>query len=188
MITVISGTNRPGNRTKVVAKHCFNIIREKGLEVNWLDLEDIQGDILSSEMYVDTQQHPEISRLQDEMIIPSDLLLIVSPEYNGSFPGVLKSFIDALSVRKYQSTFKGKRAALIGVASGRAGNLRGMDHLTGVLNYLNVVVMPNKLPVSSVSNYIDSDVINSSLDDLLNQFINEALVFSNIGNEVVGNL
>ena len=38
----------------------------------------------------------------------------------------------------------------MGVSSGRAGNLRGMDHLTGILNYLGIHVHPNKLPISSV--------------------------------------
>ena len=33
---------------------------------------------------------------------------------------------------------------LIGISSGRAGNLRGMEHFTGVLNYLRVTVHPFK--------------------------------------------
>jgi chromate reductase len=80
---------------------------------------------------------------------------VVSPEYNGSFPGVLKLFLDALSVKDYKKTFSGKRVSLIGVASGRAGNFRGMEHLTGIFNYLNMIVMPNKLPISSVEKVID---------------------------------
>jgi NAD(P)H-dependent FMN reductase len=72
------------------------------------------------------------------------------PEYNGSFPGSVKLFIDACTVREYSRNFKDKKAALVGIASGRAGNLRGMDHLTGVLNYLGMTVMPDKLPISSI--------------------------------------
>ena len=44
---------------------------------------------------------------------------------------------------------------MIGLASGRAGNLRGMEHLTGVMNYLGCVIMPNKLPVSQLEKIID---------------------------------
>ncbi len=54
-------------------------------------------------------------------------------------------------MREYFHNFDGKKAALIGVATGRAGNLRGMEHLTGVLNYLGTIVMPNKLPISRIS-------------------------------------
>jgi chromate reductase len=43
----------------------------------------------------------------------------------------------------------------VGVSTGRAGNLRGMDHLTGILHYLGFHVMPNKLPVSSVLTLMD---------------------------------
>ncbi|HET6227311.1 MAG TPA: NADPH-dependent FMN reductase, partial [Bacteroidia bacterium] len=50
---------------------------------------------------------------------------------------------------------RGKKAALVGVSSGRAGNLRGLDHLTGVLHYLGIYVHPNKLPVSSVLSILD---------------------------------
>ena len=47
---------------------------------------------------------------------------------------------------------------MLGVAAGRAGNLRGMDHLTGVMNYLGSIVMPDKLPISSINSLIDSDM------------------------------
>ena len=52
---------------------------------------------------------------------------------------------------------RGKKVALAGVASGRAGNLRGMDHLTGILNYLGMHVHPNKLPISSVLTLMNSE-------------------------------
>ncbi|MCC6838141.1 MAG: NAD(P)H-dependent oxidoreductase, partial [Bacteroidia bacterium] len=63
-----------------------------------------------------------------------------------SYPGILKLFFDAI----HPDLNRGKKVGLVGVASGRAGNLRGMEHLTGVLNYLGMHVHPNKLPISSV--------------------------------------
>jgi len=44
---------------------------------------------------------------------------------------------------------------LVGVASGRAGNLRGMDHLTGVFNHVGSIVFPNKLPISNCKDVVD---------------------------------
>ena len=44
----------------------------------------------------------------------------------------------------------GKKALLTGVSTGRAGNLRGMEHLTGILHYMRVIVHPNKFPISVV--------------------------------------
>jgi NAD(P)H-dependent FMN reductase len=51
----------------------------------------------------------------------------------------------------------GKKAMLTGVSTGRAGNLRGMEHLTGILNYLKVTVMPNRLPISTVDRLMDGE-------------------------------
>jgi NAD(P)H-dependent FMN reductase len=66
---------------------------------------------------------------------------------------------------------------LIGVSTGRAGNLRGMEHLTGMLNYLNMHVHPEKLPVSSVQDLIDDELkidllIRENLERLVTEFIN----------------
>jgi NAD(P)H-dependent FMN reductase len=56
-------------------------------------------------------------------------------------------FID---LSDYKKVWWGKKALLTGISTGRAGNLRGMDHLSGSLNYLKMAVHPNKLPISSV--------------------------------------
>jgi NAD(P)H-dependent FMN reductase len=181
MITVISGTNRPNSRTKFIAKYCFETLVSKYENVHWIDLADIQNEIVTPGMYAEVTQNQIISRIQQEIIIPSKLLLIVSPEYNGSFPGVLKSFIDALSVKDHKGTFSGKLAALLGTSTGRAGNLRGMEHLTGILNYLNVVVMPNKLPISSIQNFIDGDYqLAEILKETLDLYLNEVVEFLKI--------
>jgi NAD(P)H-dependent FMN reductase len=177
MITVISGTNRQDSNTAVIAAFCTDYLRQKSVEkVHLLSLDAINGISIHESMYDNGGQDPIISTIQDEMITPAHKWLIISPEYNGSFPGILKLFIDALSARNYKATFAGKKAALLGVASGRAGNLRGMEHLTGLLNYLKVVVMPEKLPVSTVEKVIDKQgniegetqaVIKTFLDDFL---------------------
>jgi len=178
MVTIISGTNRPNSRTRLIAKFCLETLTHLGEEVKLLDLVDLNLPILSDEMYNATGQHPYISALQDNYLIHSDHWLIISPEYNGSFPGILKLFFDAVSVRRYKDTFSGKTASLIGVASGRAGNFRGMEHLTGILNYLNIIVMPNKLPVSVIDkNITESGNIEKSTAAALDAFLQETLIF-----------
>jgi NAD(P)H-dependent FMN reductase len=47
---------------------------------------------------------------------------------------------------------------LVGVSSGRAGNLRGMDIMTNMCHYMKMNVFPQKLPLSSISNEIQNDV------------------------------
>jgi NAD(P)H-dependent FMN reductase len=55
------------------------------------------------------------------------------------------------------SIFKGKKIALIGISSGRAGNIRGLDHVMTVFNYLQSEVYSNKLPISQIYNLMDAD-------------------------------
>lgn len=154
MISIISGTDRPNSKTSIIARWCHDSLTKAGIECKLVDLSEIDFDYLNDSGYNKDSQHPGITELQQKYLIPSPLWLVVSPEYNGSFPGILKLFIDALSVKDYIKTFSGKKVSLIGVASGRAGNFRGMEHLTGIFNYLNMIVMPNKLPVSSVEKAI----------------------------------
>jgi chromate reductase, NAD(P)H dehydrogenase (quinone) len=180
MITVISGTDRKKSESLNFAKKYVEIISNKTDEVvKLLALEDVAHDWWHTGMYEDNGQTLTLSQLQDEYMLPADKFIYITPEYNGSFPGVLKLFLDACSVRAYKATFKNKKAALVGVATGRAGNLRGMDHLTGILNHLGTIVMPNKLPISRInilqdenSNITDEAVIRS-----IEKHVDEFLAF-----------
>lgn len=156
MITVISGSNRRNSECLTFAKKYFELLAAYADEsVKMLALEDIPHDWFHPDMYSSKGQSPSLIQLQDEYMIPADKFVFLIPEYNGSFPGALKLFIDAISVRHYSKTFKDKKAALVGVASGRAGNLRGMDHFTGVLHHVGTHVMPNKLPISRIEALTD---------------------------------
>jgi chromate reductase, NAD(P)H dehydrogenase (quinone) len=159
MITVISGTNRRNSGALEFARHYANILSAKTTEpVKLLELENIPHDWFHPDMY-ESIQSPSLVRLQDEFMIPAEKFVYIVPEYNGGFPGVLKLFLDACSVREYKKTFKGKKAALVGIATGRAGNLRGLEHLTGILNHVGTVVLPNRLPISSIEKLMDDDGI-----------------------------
>lgn len=158
MITVISGTNRKESGCLVFAKKYHELLSQlTNEEVRFLALSEIGNDWLHENMYEKKFQSKSISELQDKFIIPATKFVFVSPEYNGSFPGILKLFIDGCSVRAYDHSFKNKKAALIGVATGRAGNLRGMDHLADVLNHVGTIVMPKRLPFSRIQDLTNED-------------------------------
>jgi NAD(P)H-dependent FMN reductase len=159
MITIISGTNRKGSRCKVFARQYSDFLGQLLGEdqVQLLALEDISQGWMSNTMYQSSEQNPELAAIQDQYILAADAFVFISPEYNGSFPGVLKLFIDACTIREYAGNFKGKKAALLGVATGRAGNLRGMGHLAGILHYLGTATMPNQLPISSITELMNEE-------------------------------
>ena len=113
MITVISGTNRKASESLLFARQFVEYLQNHGEEeVKLLSLESSPHDWFHSEMYDTAEQTPSLRAMQDEYILAADKFLIISPEYNGSFPGVLKLFLDACSIREYATNFKGKKSRL----------------------------------------------------------------------------
>ena len=157
MITVISGTNRPDSRTLVFARYYAALLRELGEEVRVLDLADLHHGYFDGKMYDPLGNDPQLVEWQREYIQQANKLAVFVPEYNGSYPGVLKLFIDGISVIDYAGNFGGKHVALIGVSTGRAGNLRGIDHLADVFAHMGAWVLPNRLPLSSVEGLLEED-------------------------------
>lgn len=166
-ITIISGTNRPGSNTVIIAEHCMEVLQKQGFEVHLFSLESLPQDIAFGEMFGKRTAgfEEQISHFVDK----SRKFLFVLPEYNGSYPGILKTFLDAVHPKHWNF----KKAGLIGVSDGRAGNLRGIEQLTLVLNYLKMTVFYNKLPISSVTKLIDADrkLIDSPTIDTLDQYL-----------------
>lgn len=160
MITVLSCTNRKNSNTLKVAAHYVAVLQTLTTEdIQLIDMAELPTDMFNSDMYNPANQSPALRLIQENMMIPAQKFVFVAPEYNGSIPGVLKLFLDACSVYKMKETFKigTKKACLVGLSSGRAGNLRGMIHLTGMLNYLNIQVLANQLPISGVDSMIDAE-------------------------------
>ncbi len=180
MITIISCSNRKGNATYAFAHYCHRILQSKTKEeVRLLDLTELPTDIVHLDMYDPASQSPAVAKIQDDYMLPAKKFVFILPEYNGSFPGILKLFIDACSIRLYRETFKGKKAALVGIATGRAGNLRGMDHLTGVLHHVGTHVLPNKLPISRIKDLLndEKELNDADTQKALDQQMTELLEF-----------
>ena len=159
MITVISGTNRPESRTRLFADYFCEVLKELKQEPRVLDLADIHHGYFREEMYNGQPGDPRLHDLQREFIQPTRKFAVFVPEYNGSYPGVLKLLLDGISVLDYAGNFSGKHVALIGVASGRAGNLRGMDHLADVFAHMGAWVLPNRLPISGIENLLSENAL-----------------------------
>ena len=171
MIAIISGTNRKDSSTLKVATICNQIVESVEKTSKIIDLRDMSGVSLSSEMYLSDNQDTAVAKLQDEYLLPSDKWIIVIPEYNGGVPGIFKLFIDILSLRLKDETFHNKSVLLVGVAAGRAGNARGLDYLTNCLNYLGMEVFPTKIPISSINQVLQKESLNEMTLSLLTSTI-----------------
>jgi chromate reductase len=166
MYTIISGTNRKGSNTLKISKQYQNILKARGIDARLVSLEGLDLNKKSA----------ELAGMEQDVLIPSEKFIFILPEYNGSYPGSLKTMIDMSDIRK---VWWGKKALLTGVSTGRAGNLRGMDHLAGSLNYLKVTVHPNKLPISSIDKLLneEGEIGDQSTINAIQQQVNEFIAF-----------
>jgi NAD(P)H-dependent FMN reductase len=144
MITIISGTNRNDSMTLKVARYYYKLLSEKTENVHLISLEGKNV----------WERSDDLKALEEQYFIPSEKFVFIMPEYNGSFPGILKTMLDNTDIRK---CWWHKKAMMAGVADGRAGNLRGMEHMTNILHYLKVHVLYNKLPISRINEEFDKD-------------------------------
>jgi NAD(P)H-dependent FMN reductase len=176
--TIIAATNRMNSNTLAFAKSLQSFLKKKGIQHTLLlDLKELEGVPIQNEMFDVAYQHPKVKELQDKYIIPAKKFVFVSPEYNGSYPGLLKYFIDACSIRRYDDNFMEKSAFLIGISTGRAGNLRGLEHLTGVLHYLKTHVYPFKMPISKIDQMYDKDNYDLKDEELIKNLEKELVPF-----------
>jgi len=151
MITIISGTNRPNSNTLKVAKYYQQQLSERGISSQLLDLRDLPDNFTGNDLY--GERSSAFLKIQQQ-IIESDKFLFIIPEYNGSYPGILKVFIDACA---FPDSFYDKKACLVGISSGRYGNVRGIDHFNGVCAYLHLHVMPLRLHIANIKSELDAD-------------------------------
>jgi NAD(P)H-dependent FMN reductase len=140
--TIIAATNRKDSNSFLVGKQYQQKMAALGITAELYSLENLDLN----------HRSPSVVDFEQKALIPSQKLIIIAPEYNGSYPGVLKSLIDLSNIKE---VWPGKKALLTGVATGRGGNIRGLEHLTGTLNYLNVFVHPNRLPLSLIHEKMD---------------------------------
>ncbi|WP_099372650.1 NADPH-dependent FMN reductase [Sphingobacterium sp. 1.A.5] len=151
MNLIISGTNRKHSNSLKVAKFYQKELMKRGEEFEILSLEDLPSDIIVTDLY--GKRSEAFAEIQ-EKVSAAKVFVFIIPEYNGSYPGVLKVFIDACA---FPSSFFHKKAALVGVATGKYGNVRGVDHFTGVCNYLRMHVLPLKIHIPLIQTELNTE-------------------------------
>lgn len=163
MITIISGTNRLNSKSIELSKYYQNQLKKEGLEARILDLSLLPADFAFSALYANGGKNDEFNLFRN-IIEDSQKFIFVVPEYNGSFPGVLKAFIDGL---KYPDSFTDKKALLVGISSGIQGSALALSHLNDILNYLNMHVYGTRLKIPLIEkNFIDGEIVDLKIKAL----------------------
>ena len=151
MITLIAGTNRPGSNTRKVAAHLEEIYAALKVPLRVLDLAQLPPEIFSPAAYV---TKPKSFQPFADAVLQSSGLHVVTPEYNGSVPGVLKYFIDML---KFPESFERCPVCFVGVAAGGWGALRPVEQLQAIFGYRNAYLFPERVFLPQINNLLDAN-------------------------------
>jgi NAD(P)H-dependent FMN reductase len=150
-ILIISGTNRPNSNALRVSRIIERHYRAVGAPTELLSLQELPPEMFDPASYA--TKPPGIAALQ-QRVLAARGLHIVTPEYNGSFPGVLKYFIDML---KFPESFEHKPVAFTGEASGLWGGLRPVEQLAQVFSYRNAYLFPDRVFIPGINKLMDAD-------------------------------
>ena len=132
-----------------MAAHVEEIYRELKEPLKVLDLAQLPPEIFHPRSYA---EKPAAFRPFSEGILQSSGLVVVTPEYNGSVPGVLKYFIDML---KFPESFERRPVCFIGEAAGMWGALRPVEQLQAIFGYRNAFIYPERVFMPHINDLLD---------------------------------
>lgn len=159
MIVIISGTNRPESSTLRIAKAVQDVYRNLAVPTELLDLQELPEEIFKPESYAHKPE--DFSKFTDP-ILNSKGMVVVTPEYNGGAPGVLKYFIDMLP---FPESFEHRPVAFIGISAGMWGALRPVEHLQQIFGYRNAHIFPDRVFIPGIMSLLsDEEKLRMSLE------------------------
>ena len=165
-IPIILGTVRKGRQSAHAARLMLEQIQRRSEVVSEIiDIADVR---LSTDDAGEAIKDATIS----EKLALADALVIVSPEYNHSFPGLLKHFLDG-----YLKEYIHKAAGVVGVSAGPFGGTRGIQDLLPVLRELGLVTIFWDVNVRRAATTFDASgqLIDQTLINHIDRFLDELI-------------
>ncbi len=173
-ILAFSGSLRAASLNRKLLKLAASELREAGAEVTIIDLNDYELPFYNQELQ--DGGFPEASDKLRELVEAHDAVLIVTPEYNFSFPAVVKNVLDWLS-RYRPQPFGGKHGLLMSASPGLVGGNRGLWALRVPLECMGVHVHPNMFSLAQANKAfaddgtLAEDVLSARLKSLAGDFV-----------------
>jgi chromate reductase len=164
----IAGSLRRASYNRAALRAATQLVPD-GVTLDVVELDGIPG------FNQDDEQKPPATVVElKRRIREADALLIVTPEYNYSVPGVLKNAIDWASRPYGDSAWSGKPAAIMGASVGAIGTARAQYHLRQIFVYLNVFpVNQPEVMIGNAATRFDAD--GNLTDDTTRKLIRQLL-------------
>jgi chromate reductase len=151
-VLAIPGSLRADSYNAALARSAAELAPD-GVEV---EVFDGLGDVPPYDEDLDGDAAPDPVRELRARIAGAEALLVVTPEYNGSIPGVLKNAIDwASRPPRGGAALWGKTVAVAGATTGQYGALWAQQDLRRVLGIAGARVIEGELPVARAQNVFD---------------------------------
>jgi NAD(P)H-dependent FMN reductase len=173
MITIICSTNRKDAVSQTIANAYVDILTTHQVAHQFINLADLPPDFTFTALYENSGKNEAFNTFRD-MMKDSEKFVFIVPEYNGSFPGVLKAFIDGL---QFPESFTGKKAALVGVSSGIQGAGLALSHLTDIFNYCGTHVLAFKPKLMHIESHMTDGKLSALYQQFLAQQANDIINF-----------
>ena len=149
-IVTLCGSVRPGNFTaKALALVVDELRQQKDVRVTEIDLANVEL-ALPGRSVAD----PAALEAFQNQVRQATGVILATPEYHGSFSSVIKLAIENMG---FPSGLAGKPVALLGVAAGRIGAIKSLEHLRSVCSHVGSLVLPNLVSVANVQTLFDQD-------------------------------
>ena len=150
-LIILSGSDRPNSNAIRVSVFTKSLYKKLGIEPEIVNLADYPFHDVIGGSY--DSKIPSVAAF-NKKLIEADGIIFVIPEYNGSFPGVLKLAIDYLP---FPDGFTHKPVAYIGEAAGAFGSLRAVEQFQLVMNYRNAFSYPERVFIQRISKNFSDD-------------------------------
>ena len=151
----ICGSLRKDAINEVLRRHMSKKLREAGVEVTDLDLHDFPMPIFDQDIE-DAGNTPEAAKRLAAMFRTYDIVLIISPEYNGGVTPLVANLISWVS-RQKPNPFKHAIFGIGGLSDGKYATIFGLSHLRDSLSKLGALVVPTLLGLGPYPDVFDAD-------------------------------
>lgn len=177
----LCGSIRQGSINEVLRRHMSRKLREAGVEVTDLDLTDFEMPLFNQDIE-DAGETPEAAKRLAEMFRSHDIVLIISPEYNGGITPLTANVVSWLS-RDKPNPFKHAIFGIGGVSNGKYATIFALSHLRDSLSKLGALVVPTLLGLGPDPDVFDEqgDPNEANIQWKVGQVVRELTHFSRGG-------
>ncbi len=148
-VAILIGSIRKGRQSQKAAYLIEKKLKERGAEVDIIDLAETSLPMLEERADRDPQVAPEVIAVGKRLSV-SDSVILLSPEYHGSYTGVLKNALDY-----YRAEFQKKPIGVIAVSSGKMAGINASVQMQHLVLSMGAYALPQKFLVPDINNTID---------------------------------